>query len=249
MFDITGITALATGSRLEDLEKDDLAILQRALGASCYDVGPIDGLIGSRTRTAYADLTENLGDGDPAVVDAAACTHLERRALELRDLLARPATTPDEVKERLREACIFAGLGKPEQVAYVLATVEHETNRTFRPVEEAYWVANADDWRRRNLRYYPYYGRGYVQLTWERNYRAYSDLVGVDLVAEPDAALRHDISLFVIVQGMKIGGFTGKKLEDYVRPGHVDFVRARRVINGNDRARDIAALAESYASG
>ena len=244
MFDVSGIATLSAGSRLEDLEQADLATLQRGLGASCYDVGPIDGLIGARTRTAYADLMEDLG-GDSTVVDASACAHLEDRAVELRDLLARPATSPGEVKERLREGCVFAGLGMPEQTAYVLATVEHETNRTFKPVEEAYWVSNADDWRRRNLRYYPYYGRGYVQLTWERNYRAYSDLVGVDLVAEPDAALRHDISLFVIVQGMKIGGFTGRKLEDYVRPGHVDFVRARRVINGDDCARDIAALAEA----
>ena len=246
MFDVSGITGLAAGSRLDDLGERDLALLQRGLGASCYDVGPIDGLIGSRTRTAYADLIDDMGGGDAGVVDPAACAHLEGRAAELRDLLARPATTPDEVKARLREGCAFAGLGMPEQIAYVLGTVDHETNHTFRPVEEAYWVPDAAAWRERNLRYHPFYGRGYVQLTWERNYRAYSELIGIDLVADPGAALRHDISLFVIVQGMKIGGFTGRKLEDYVRPGHVDFVRARRVINGNDRAEDIAALARTY---
>ena len=246
MFDVSGITGLAAGCRLDDLDERDLAILQRGLGASCYDVGPIDGLIGPRTRTAYADLIEDAGGGDASVVDPAACARLARRAAELRDLLARPATTADEVRERLREGCAFAGLGMPEQIAYVLATADHETNRTFRPVEEAYWVPNAAAWRRRNLRYYPFYGRGYVQLTWERNYRAYSELIGIDLVADPDAALRHDVSLFVIFHGMKTGGFTGRKLEDHVRPSHVDFVRARRVINGNDRADDIAALARGY---
>lgn len=246
MFDVTGITDLASGSRLADLDQTNLAILQRGLGASCYNVGPIDGLIGSRTRTAYADLMEDLGGGDAEVLESSACTHLDGRAAELREVLGRPASTKDEVKERLREGCVFAGLGMPEQIAYVLATADHETNHTFKPVEEAYWVRNADAWRRRNLRYYPFYGRGYVQLTWERNYRSYSDLIGIDLAADPTEALRHDISLFVIVQGMKIGGFTGKKLEDYVRPGHVDFVRARRVINGNDRADDIADLARTY---
>jgi hypothetical protein len=42
------------------------------------------------------------------------------------------------------------------QVAYQLATVHWETNRTFEPVREAYWLS--EEWRKRNLRYYPFYG-------------------------------------------------------------------------------------------
>ena len=42
--------------------------------------------------------------------------------------------------------------------AYVFATVFHETAQTFAPVIEAYWKTEA--WRKRNFRYYPYYGRG-----------------------------------------------------------------------------------------
>ena len=60
--------------------------------------------------------------------------------------------------------------------AYGLATAWHETNRSMEPVEEAYYLAkqvkDLDAWRRVHLnKYYPWHGRGYVQLTWERNYR------------------------------------------------------------------------------
>ena len=49
--------------------------------------------------------------------------------------------------------------------AYGLATAWWETNKTMQPVREAYWLSEA--WRKPNLRYYPHYGRGYVQLTWK----------------------------------------------------------------------------------
>ena len=37
-----------------------------------------------------------------------------------------------------------------------------------------------------------YYGRGFVQLTWERNYETMSDLLGIDFVHHPDLALELD---------------------------------------------------------
>ncbi len=36
--------------------------------------------------------------------------------------------------------------------------------------------------------------------------------------------------------------------EDFIRGGNVDFVGARRIVNGLDRAEDVAAYARSYAS-
>ena len=39
------------------------------------------------------------------------------------------------------------------------------------------------------LLYNGYYGRGPIQLTWERNYAKYGDLLGVDLVGDPDLLL------------------------------------------------------------
>ena len=246
MFDLTGITDITPSRPLRDLSSEELALIQRGLGANCYDAGPVDGLIGPKTRTAYSDLIEDLDLDDETVVEGAACTHLNDRARELREILAAPLDTEDDVKAGIARMCRFAGLGMPEQIAYVTATAKWETNHKFKPVREAYWVDDAENWRRENLRYYPFYGRGYVQLTWERNYKQYSGLFGRDMVADPDLALRHDISLFVLVQGMKLGAFTGRKLEDYVRPGHVDFIKARKVINGTDKAREIADIAEGF---
>jgi predicted chitinase len=130
------------------------------------------------------------------------------------------------------------------QIAYILATVQHETANTFRPVREG--LNLSDIWRRYNLRYYPYYGRGYVQITWKNNYQKFGDLIGVDLVNNPDLALRADISLFILLYGFKHGSFTGKSLNNYCRDGVTDFVNARRVINGMDKAEQIATLAKSW---
>lgn len=144
----------------------------------------------------------------------------------------------------MRAECQKQGLGLPEQIAYVLATVEWETNRTFKPVREAYW--KSEDWRRQNLRYYPYYGRGYVQLTWKANYQKYAGIIGIDLVGNPDLALEPEIALFILVHGFKHGAFTGRKLEDYISREMADFYQARRCINGLDHAADIAQLAKKY---
>lgn len=65
-----------------------------------------------------------------------------------------------------------------------------ETASTFRPVREAFWTS--EDWRQAHLRYYPYYGRGFIQLTWESTYRSTGDRLGIDLVGDPDLALEPD---------------------------------------------------------
>lgn len=132
------------------------------------------------------------------------------------------------------------------QAAYVLATVEHETNGTFMPVREGYWLKNAETWRKRNLRYYPWYGRGFVQLTWEANYLKAGKKIGVDLIKDPDAAMQPDHAAKILVLGMVEGWFTGKKLSDYITLKSSEFVSARRIINGTDKADTIAALAMKY---
>lgn len=126
-------------------------------------------------------------------------------------------------------------------LAYMLATDFHETNATMQAVREAYWVRpDAEAWRKANLRYYPFYGRGLVQLTWEDNYRKMSPVVGVDLVADPDAALDLANAVKIMFYGMANGTFTGRRLEQYFGPGKNDPVGARAIINGSDAAQKIA---------
>lgn len=130
------------------------------------------------------------------------------------------------------------------QAAYILATAFWETARTMKPVKEAFWLS--EDWRRRNLRYYPWYGRGYVQLTWEDNYKRAGEKLGLDLTTDPEAVMIPETAAKILVVGCMEGWFTGRKLPDYVHYSHSDYYNARRVVNGLDKASTIAALAEGY---
>jgi predicted chitinase len=136
------------------------------------------------------------------------------------------------------------GIGLKTQVAYVLATAEWETAHTFKPVKEAFWLS--EKWRKDHLSYYPFYGRGYVQLTWKRNYEQYSLILDIDMVSKPDLALVAETALFVLVHGFVTGTFTGRKITEFISEGKKDYKGARRCINGTDKAADIAKLAKHY---
>ncbi len=130
------------------------------------------------------------------------------------------------------------------QCAYVLGTAFWETAHTMKPVVEAYWLS--EDWRRRNLRYYPWFGRGFVQLTWEKNYQRAERETGSPVHQNPALALDPVVAAKIAVTGMKEGWFTGRDLNDFIDLQHSDFVNARRIINGTDRAQEIAVIAQHY---
>jgi len=130
------------------------------------------------------------------------------------------------------------------ELAYVLATAYLETARTMKPVEEAFWKDDA--WRKRNLRYYPWHGRGYVQLTWETNYQKAGRELRMDLTTDPRVVMRPDVAVKILVEGMVEGWFTGKKLSDYITLQKSDYKNARRIINGTDKAQLYADTARDY---
>ena len=141
-----------------------------------------------------------------------------------------------------------------QQAAYTLATTWWETGQTMQPVREAYWLS--ENWRKKNLRYYPYYGRGYVQLTWDYNYKKASDYFDVDFVKKPDLVMEPEYALPILVVGMDKGWFTGKDLDDYI--DNIDesdseelkeYKNARRIVNGTDKAETIAKLALIFEAG
>ena len=127
--------------------------------------------------------------------------------------------------------------------AYVLATTFHETAATMQPIKEY-----GSESYLKSKSYYPWYGRGFVQLTWETNYNAQDTKLCLDgrLMADPDLALDPEIALSVILGGMCDGDFTGKKLGDYFTDTMTDWYDARRIVNGTDRASDIAGYAELF---
>lgn len=139
--------------------------------------------------------------------------------------------------------CRRAGVLR-NQAAYILATAFWETNRTMQPVVEAYWLS--EDWRSKNLRYYPWHGRGFVQLTWQRNYVRAGKALDMDLTTDPDRVMEPDISAKILVRGCMEGWFTGRSIPDYITLRKSDFINARRVVNGTDRAENIAKIAEKY---
>ena len=118
-------------------------------------------------------------------------------------------------------------------LAYILATTYHETAHTFWPVTEY----GSQDYLE-SKEYYPYIGRGFVQITWKSNYEHASkqlSLTGIrDLVAHPEMALDSLIASRCVFRGMSEGWYTGKKLGQYFNATTDDPVNARQIVNGND---------------
>jgi len=143
-------------------------------------------------------------------------------------------------------------------LAYILATVFHETAKTMQPIEEYGKGRNRTYGHRVKHSGKPYtdtqnifYGRGFVQLTWYENYQRFSKLLGVDLINHPELSLDLKISTQILFEGMtrgvsRVGDFTGKSLEDYFNDKKEDWVNARRIINGVDCAVIIASYAKDF---
>jgi len=154
----------------------------------------------------------------------------------------------------------FAG-GETDRrkLAYCLATFKWETAHTMSPIDEhggpKYF----------NSRYGPqtkvgkmlgnkqvgdgalFHGRGYVQLTGRSNYAKAKALTKVDLIAEPDRAKEPELAYQIAIQGMIDGWFTGRKLAQFFKDGQSpDYENARTIINGHDKAANIADIARRF---
>lgn len=153
--------------------------------------------------------------------------------------------------------------------ADALATAVIETNGTMKPVKEAYWLsasaANAwfvkmydvtgarPDKARELGNINPgdgakYAGRGFVQATGASNYAKLQAALGIPLLDDPDLALVQVHAAAIMRFGMETGLFTGKSLRDYLPAvaSREQFKNARKVINGSDRADDIAGIAMTF---
>src|SRR5215831_16400919 len=226
---------------ISTLSAPRLTELQTALTKLGYPVGDIDGEWGPKTRSAWGEAVADLKLGDPATIDAPAVVKLQNALNKAASKPNLNFATKQGTINAIKSECTKQGLGLKTQIAYVLATADHETAHTFQPVAEAFWIKpDAEAWRKKNLRYWPYYGRGYVQLTWKNNYALYGQLLGIDLVNKPDLAMDPRTALFVLVHGFKAGTFTGRKLTDFVNATSTDFLNARRCINGTDKQAEIA---------
>lgn len=115
-------------------------------------------------------------------------------------------------------------------LAYMLATTYWETAHTMQPIREMGGEAYL-----RKKKYYPWVGEGLVQVTWESNHRKYGATAPGQLMTWP-------IALKALFDGMARGDFTSKKLADFFHETKNDPVGARKIINGTDKAQEIAAI-------
>jgi peptidoglycan hydrolase-like protein with peptidoglycan-binding domain len=151
-----------TAIALRDLSKEDIAWLQDSLNSLGFEAGKRDGLIGPRTLDAWADFKKSVSLNDSDLIELIGPSSYDA-------LIKAIATQKEKSKDHdfstkagtiaaIRFECDRQGLTLPPQQAYVIATVEHETAGSFKPVEEGYYLGSKSDWFQRSLRYFPYYG-------------------------------------------------------------------------------------------
>lgn len=182
----------------------------------------------------------------------------------MRTGLLGPTLTAEEVNGC--NAVLEAMDGAPlAWTAYALATAYHETASTMRPIREyggpTYFTRMYDITGARPQTALKmgntcagdgpkYCGRGYVQLTWKNNYKLAGDQCGVDLVAQPDRAMELPIAAKILREGMTHGWFTGKSFSSYLpgagRATVGQYTLARFIINGSDKAAQIAGHAKAF---
>lgn len=158
-------------------------------------------------------------------------------------------------------------------LAYALGTTHLETGADMQPIHEkggtTYFENNYGPTGNKRKRAKEmgntqpgdgakYHGRGFVQLTWKVNYQKMSTHLTntfgktIDLVNEPDLALKPEYAAEIMFHGMNTGTFTGKKFSDYFTknadgtPAKDKWVSARAIINGNDKAALIAGFGKTY---
>jgi putative chitinase len=146
-------------------------------------------------------------------------------------------------------------------LAYALGTAYHEVDKRMQPINEygttAYFMMMYDKTGARpNVAAQlgntevgdgaAFHGRGFVQLTGRKNYKDWGTRLGVNLVGDPKKALDLDISTAILFEGMRLGTFTGKKFSDYFDSNKEDWINARRIVNGLNKANLIAGHSKRF---
>jgi len=136
-------------------------------------------------------------------------------------------------------------------LAYVLATVFHETGQRMQPIREGFCKTDGGS-RRAVARLFSkgiisrnyalpdkngnsFYGRGYVQLTHKANYAKWG------WENDPDRVLEPEIAMCILFEGMHHGMFRkGKSLAMISdNPTLANFKAARGIINGDVRKNGV----------
>lgn len=154
-----------------------------------------------------------------------------------------PSYKVEQVLPFVNSVCEYWPADAPEmdsaQIAYALATIEHECS--FESTAEQRANPNRDarnrmiwQWQE-NYWHTGYYGRGPSQLTWRSNYVLFGRLLGIPLAANPDLALDIAVGTRIVLIGMHYGLFTKEKIRQFlhVESKLFDWRGARNVYNAD----------------
>ncbi|MDO8429162.1 MAG: glycosyl hydrolase family 18 protein [Candidatus Daviesbacteria bacterium] len=140
---------------------------------------------------------------------------------------------------RIMNALQSEGILDSNVLAYALATIEHETAGTFEPIDEYGGALSA---RRRGYEGgVNYFGRGFIQLTHLRNYKAMGIRIGMGdaLAKNPELASSPDVAAKILA-----AFFKDNNIASLASRGK--FVAARNPVNPDNNGRKVANLAAKY---
>lgn len=166
--------------------------------------------------------------------------------MDNKSLEAIITAAPPQSRAALREnlpyvvdALANEGILTSNVLAYALATIQHETAGTFQPIEEYYGRSQAQKHGYSGGE--EYFGRGYIQLTHDYNYRDIGNKIGMgdQLYENPELALQPDVAAKILAKFFKDRG-----VANLANSGN--FTRARRPINPDDKGVPIANVANSF---
>lgn len=153
--------------------------------------------------------------------------------------------TRDQNVELLVRTALEYGVTDRRQIAYIIGTAQHETDNfaTSREYDGPNQAIRNGYGGGEN-----YYGRGYVQVTHDRNYDRMATTLGDPRIrTNPDiVAQEATLGAQTTVVGMSRGLYTGVGLDRYINSQNADYTDARAVVNGTDRAAHIAGLARTW---
>lgn len=125
-------------------------------------------------------------------------------------------------------------------LAYAFVTAYHETDTRMYPIEEYGKGAGK--------KYGAAYGRGFVMITWQANYRKFAKLLGIPLDTNYSLALDLRTSAAILLLGMTGGHFRNRKLSDYDFTTNQGVIDARDIINPDADYTDAKSLKQGFAT-
>lgn len=166
---------------------------------------------------------------------------------------------PQSLRQILQFARKDENIKSTKHLAYLLATASAESGYSLQRWEADYLCGSAGkpysgkpcqdalDYYRSTqdgkANYYnlgtdkrglPYFGRGLIQLTGKANYKKYGEMIGVNLLDDPELAMKPENSYKVAVAYMNNRNRAGNK-STFDRVDEGDLTAARKTVNGGTK--------------